>query len=152
MPPSRRSLHAHTSRPPRSPRRLTVQSLVLVCLVGATGTVAMAHDTVTIDQDGAVRTVATPDGATVAEVLESAGVTTSEHDLVQPGPDAVVDDGDTVVVRTSREIEVETDGRVETVRTTAGTVGEYLASSGLAPTARSARRPGRRRSGASPCV
>ncbi|ROS78706.1 ubiquitin-like domain-containing protein [Cellulomonas sp. PhB143] len=105
------------------------RSAVLAGLVGTTTVYGFAHSTVQVDDDGHVRDVSTYAG-TVGGVLEAAGVHPDADDVVQPGLDAPVGDGDTVVVRTNRAITVQMDGRTRTVHTTARTVGEYLESLG----------------------
>ncbi|PUB22276.1 uncharacterized protein YabE (DUF348 family) [Promicromonospora sp. AC04] len=83
----------------------------------------------TIDYNGDVRTVGVY-GNTVAAALASQHIELDRDDIVQPAATAAVGPGGTVVVRTSREVTVELDGQIITLRTTAGTVGELLAALG----------------------
>ncbi|WP_369369766.1 ubiquitin-like domain-containing protein [Promicromonospora sp. Populi] len=89
-----------------------VAGLAAVATV-ASGSVAFAeaHKTVTLDIDGTSRTVTTYSGS-VEGLLESQGVRLGERDLVAPGNDAELSDGDQVVVRYARQVTM-TDGDAE---------------------------------------
>lgn len=91
---------------------------------------------------GALRkevTIRTPDRTvrmvtyrhTVREVLQQAGVSVAPSDEVDPPPGARVGEGMTIVVRPAVGVTLIADGRVRSVRTTAGTVAELLARQGL---------------------
>lgn len=96
---------------------------------------------VVLDINGKVTTTSAQ-GHTVADVLAEKHVDVKAEDLVVPGPDSVADDGETIVVRTSREVTVEFDGTAEKVETTAQTVGELLAE--LGPRIEGAQTPANR--------
>lgn len=127
-----------------APARWLVRGAVVGVLVAVTGTYVVNAGTLTIDYNGNLHTVGVY-GTTVGEALAMHGVELGADDVVQPAADASVEAGGSVVVRTSRPITFELDGQVITVRTTAGTVGEFLASLGprgdgaLATASRSAR-------------
>ncbi|MFI6423487.1 ubiquitin-like domain-containing protein [Promicromonospora sp. NPDC050880] len=126
------------------PARWVVRGAVVGTLVAVSGVYAANAGTLTIDYNGVVRTVGVY-GDTVGEALASQHIDLTADDVVQPAADAAVGPGNTVVVRTSREITVELDGQTITLRTTAGTVGELLAALGprgdgaLATASRTAR-------------
>lgn len=89
-----------------------VAGLSAVAIV-ASGSVAFAEarKTVTLDVDGTAKTITTYSGS-VAGVLESQGVRLGERDLVAPGTDAELSDGDQIVVRYARQVTM-TDGETE---------------------------------------
>jgi uncharacterized protein YabE (DUF348 family) len=87
---------------------------------------------VVLDADGEVRTVHTF-GATVADVLDSAGVELGEHDVVAPPPDTPVGDGDHVLVRSPRDLTVDLDGHELSRSVIAADLGEGLHQIGLDP-------------------
>jgi len=108
--PASSSDEQHTH--PRRRRLPLVAALTAAAVVVGGGAVAYgeARKTVTLDVDGTVETVSTLAGS-VAGVLASQGVEVDERDLVAPGADAPLNDGDEVVVRYGRELNVEIDGK-----------------------------------------
>ncbi|MGW2093049.1 aggregation-promoting factor C-terminal-like domain-containing protein [Promicromonospora sukumoe] len=111
------------------PARWLVRGAVVGVLVGASGVYAANASMLTIDYNGDVRMVGVY-GDTVAEALASQNLELEPDDVVQPAATSGVGPGSTVVVRTSRDVTIELDGQVMTLRTTAGTVGELLAALG----------------------
>ena len=111
------------------PARWLVRGAVVGALAGVSGMYVANATTLTIDYNGDVRTVGVY-GDTVADALASQHIDLARDDVVQPAATADVGPGGTVVVRTSREVTVELDGQIITLRTTAGTVGELLAALG----------------------
>ncbi|MCB7137003.1 ubiquitin-like domain-containing protein [Cellulosimicrobium marinum] len=109
----------------RRVQRLVAQGVVVVGLVGVTGAFATLHKSVTLDVDGELYDVSAY-GRTVAEVLDYQDVAVAPDDLVEPALDRSARDGGTIVVRTSQDVTVEIDGRLQTISTTARTVGELL--------------------------
>ncbi len=124
--------------------RWVVRGAVVGTLAAVSGVYVANANTLTIDYNGVVRTVGVY-GDTVGEALASQHIRLGRDDVVQPAATSDVGAGGTVVVRTSREVTVELDGQVMTLRTTAGTVGELLAALGprgdgaLATASRTAR-------------
>ena len=94
----------------------------------ATGAVtgAAAHKTVTLDVDGTLTSVSTFAGS-VDGLLEEADVDLASRDVVAPGLDTGLQDGDEVVVRRARLLTVLTDGEQRSVWTTALSADEALA-------------------------
>ncbi|KRC42528.1 hypothetical protein ASE27_03015 [Oerskovia sp. Root918] len=109
--------------------RLVAQAAILATVVGTTGVFALAHKSVVLDVDGEVRTVSAY-GSTVGDLLDFQDVAIKDSDLVEPAADERATDGGTIVVRTSREISLELDGKPQTFVTTARTVGELLTALG----------------------
>ncbi|MFD6140462.1 ubiquitin-like domain-containing protein [Promicromonospora sp. NPDC060271] len=124
--------------------RWVVRGAVVGTLAAVTGVYAANANVLTIDYNGELHTVGVY-GDTVGEALASQHIRLGRDDVVQPATTSGVAQGGTVVVRTSREVTVELDGQVMTLRTTAGTVGELLAALGprgdgaLATASRTAR-------------
>ncbi len=113
---------------PAATRFVARTAVVAAVAVGAAGVVD-AHAEITLDVDGAVRTV-DGYGDTVADVLAFNGVRPGPDDLVQPALTASAPDDGEVVVRTSKDVTMEIDGETVTFPTTAHTVGELLAALG----------------------
>lgn len=114
-------------REPRAPRavRFVAQGVVLATLVGATTAFTTMHKTVTIEVNGELRTVSAF-GRTVDDILDGHLVELSAKDQVYPTGSTVVGDGDLIVVRTLKDLQVEIDGEMQTIASTALTVGEVL--------------------------
>jgi len=98
--------------------RLFLSKTVLIAL-GAVAVLAVAGTTVgysalttsvTVSLDGEPRDVRAM-GDTVEEVLESEDIELGEHDIVAPGLDERVEDGDKIAVRFGRELELTVDGK-----------------------------------------
>lgn len=116
----------------RRGRRTLVAALAAAAVATGGGVaVASAHKTIKLDVDGVEQTVSTFAGS-VEGLLEEQDVTLGEHDAVGPEPDAALEDGDLVVVRSARQIRVDVDGEQRAMWTTAQTTGEAIASFGEA--------------------
>jgi resuscitation-promoting factor RpfB len=98
---------------------------VLVSLTVGAGISIAEHKTITVDVDGETRSVGTMSGD-VDGALDAAGLDVHERDVVAPALNAHISDGDTVVVRRAREVELTVDGQQRKVWTTAQTVDEAL--------------------------
>jgi uncharacterized protein YabE (DUF348 family) len=122
---------AHSAQRRRRPL-LGIAAVVLTVLGIVAGTLIVLTRTVTVSVDGQSRSVTTMRG-TVAGVLASAGVTVGAHDRVEPGPQAPVSEGSTVVVSRGRLVTVTMDGRPVELWTTARTVDQALAELGHDP-------------------
>ncbi len=110
--------------------RLVVGALLLTLIAGGAMAVSR-HKTVLVDVDGetvALNTMSTD----VDAVLEDAGYSIGEHDVVAPAGGSAVSDGDTVVLRRARELTLTVDGTPRTLWTTALTVNEALSQERLA--------------------
>ena len=98
-----------------------------VVLVGAGGGGAWAaSNEVAVDAYGEETTVRTF-GGTVAEILEAQGIEVQDSDLVIPGLDETVSDGDEIQVIERRPVTVTIDGVAQELLTTSTTVGDALA-------------------------
>ena len=115
----------HRQSGQRRPVRRAVQGAVLVALVAGTTAFTAMHKTITIEVDGDARTVSAF-GSTVQDVLGGQQVTLADRDEVFPSAASAVADGDLIVVRTMRTVDVEIDGTSRSMQSTALTVGEVL--------------------------
>ncbi len=111
----------------------------IIVAVGATAAFAVAggsvayaakSKTVTVSVDGQVRKVHTF-GSTVADALKAEKVQVGEHDVVAPGVDSKLQDGQEIAVQYGRPLTVNADGAKKAYWTTADSVNEALADLGL---------------------
>ncbi|TCC10388.1 resuscitation-promoting factor [Kribbella soli] len=111
----------------------------IIVAVGATAAFAVAggsvayaakSKTVSLSVDGQVRKVHTF-GSTVADALKAEKVQVGEHDVVAPGVDAKLKDGQEIAVQYGRPLTVNADGAKKAYWTTADSVNEALADLGL---------------------
>ena len=109
----------------RRPARFVAQGLVLATVLAGTTAFTTLHRTVTVEVDGVAHEVS-GFSRTVDDVLASSSLDVGAQDQVFPSLDSPVDDGDLVVVRTVRDVQVEIDGTSQTIQSSARTVGEVL--------------------------
>jgi resuscitation-promoting factor RpfB len=109
----------------RRPVMLVLQAVVLVALLAGTVAWTAAGKTVSLAVDDAVTEISLR-GATVADVLEAADLSVGEHDSLVPSADTAIEDGDRVVLRRGRELQLVVDGEPRTVWVTALSVEEAL--------------------------
>ncbi|WP_245861922.1 ubiquitin-like domain-containing protein [Sanguibacter antarcticus] len=112
---------------PQVPRpvRLVAQTVILATIVSGTTAFTTLHKSVTLEVNGDVRTVSVF-GRTVDDVLAGQVVDLSANDKIYPEGSTIVNDGDLIVVRTLKDIQIEIDGEMQTIASTALTVGEVL--------------------------
>lgn len=99
--------------------------MVLACIAGASFSYVNLDKSLTMDVDGVIQDVSIM-GRTVGDALGSADVVLASGDQVYPAAHTRVVDGDLIVVRTAKQIELEIDGKREVITSTAATVGEIL--------------------------
>ncbi|WP_129789591.1 ubiquitin-like domain-containing protein [Promicromonospora panici] len=104
---------APQAAPSKRRRRWPLVAGLSAAAIVASGSVAFAQaqKTVTLDIDGTSKTITTYSGS-VAGMLESQDVRLGDRDLVAPGADAKLSDGDEIVVRYARQVTM-TDGKGE---------------------------------------
>ncbi|MGW4688811.1 ubiquitin-like domain-containing protein [Streptomyces sp. NPDC004244] len=115
---------------PAAWRRIVPQALVVAFLAGGTTAFVAADKSVRLTVDGRSRTLHTFAGD-VGELLASEGLGVGAHDLVAPARGAALDDGDEVVVRYGRPLQLTLDGQSRQVWTTADTVEAALRQFGI---------------------
>lgn len=113
--------------PSKRRRRWPLVAGLAAVAIAASGSVAFAEarKTVTLDVDGTVKTVTTYSGS-VQGMLESQGVRLGERDVVAPGTDASLADGDQVVVRYARQVTMSDGADEKDVWVTVTDAGEAL--------------------------
>jgi resuscitation-promoting factor RpfB len=123
--------------------RLVVAGLLLV-LAFAGGYAISVSKTVTLNVDGTAMRVKTMKSR-VIDVVKENGFAVTERDDLYPAADVAVHDGESVVLRRSRPLQISLDGQgVKQVWTTASTVDEALAQLAMTDTAPAAANRGNR--------
>ncbi|GHB72245.1 hypothetical protein GCM10010347_48160 [Streptomyces cirratus] len=126
----RRAAPATATAGPDHWRRIVPQALVVAFLAGGTTAFVAADKTVRLTVDGVPRTLHTfADG--VDELLAAEDLGVGPHDLVAPGRDTALEDGEEVVVRYGRPLHLTLDGAPRQVWTTARTVEGALHQIGV---------------------
>lgn len=105
--------------------KLSLFALVLLGLVGGSAAYFAAQKALTLTVDGESRTVHTY-ADTTAEVLADEGLTPAAHDVLLPGAQTHLVDGDTVVLNRARPLTLTVDGVQSEVYTTALSVDDAL--------------------------
>ncbi|MGL4305175.1 MAG: transglycosylase family protein [Mycobacteriaceae bacterium] len=117
----------------------TVIGALFVALASAGILAVVKHKSLTVDVDGQTFELSTMKSS-VDDVLEDAGYAPGEQDAVAPAVSASVADGDHIVLRRARQIDLSIDGDTKKVWTTALTVDEALQQLNLQDTAPGASR------------
>lgn len=126
-------------------KAITAVALAGALIAGGTTTATGLHKDVHLNVDGQVM----PAGGfalTVADVLAAQGITIASGDIVTPGLDSPIADGETVSVRFRKQVTLHVDGTPHTFTTTAATLNGALVEApvedlstawlSMAPTAR----------------
>jgi uncharacterized protein YabE (DUF348 family) len=92
---------------------IALGAVVVLAVAGTTVGYSALSKNVTVSLDGETREVSAM-GDTVQEVLESEDIEVGEQDIVAPGLDESVEDGDKISVRFGRELELTVDGKTST--------------------------------------
>jgi len=122
---SQRTRTRERSHGPSRHVRWGAQAMVLAAVVGTTGAFTVYHRHLDLDVDGNTRSVDAY-GWTVGDVLKQQHVAVKAGDVVEPALSAPARGVDQIVVKTSRQVQIEVDGEQKTVTTTASTVGELM--------------------------
>jgi len=110
-------------------RRAAQGAAVLAVVAGAVG-VSQYDKSVTLSVDGKTTSTHVFAG-TVGDVLAKKDIKVGAHDIVAPGVDTAVTDGQKIVVRFGRKLTVTLDGKTQDYWTTATTVSAALQQIGL---------------------
>lgn len=121
---------ARKAERPDALRQLLPRALVLAFLAGGTSAFLANDKAVRLSVDGEPRNLHTF-ADDVEELLRLQGVRTGSHDIVAPGRNAGLRNGDEVAVRHGRPVSLTLDGRRRRVWTTARTVDEALRQLGV---------------------
>lgn len=128
----------------RSPVMRTLVGALLVTIGAGGGYAVAAHKTVTLDVDGTAMKVSTVKSR-VSDILSDYGYAVSERDDVAPAKHNAVHDGDTIVLKRSRQLDISVDGQgSKKVWTTAATVNDALTQLSMTDTAPTAASRGSR--------
>jgi len=98
---------------------------VVLALAGTFFGYQALANTVTLSLDGQADTVSSM-GDTVGEVLADQGIEIGAHDIVAPGLDQAVADGDRITVRFGKPLQLNVDGKATTYWVTATDVNGAL--------------------------
>jgi len=112
------------------PGRYAAHAAVLTAVVGASITYAAANKSVTLSVDGSQEKVHAF-ASNVGDLLDDQGIKVSDRDLVAPGANAKITDGDTVVVKYARPLTLTIDGEKKTYWTTELSVDSALKTLGV---------------------
>lgn len=112
------------------PARVAAGAVALGAVVGGAAAYAHSSKTVTLLVDGQRRTV-DADADTVQALLADEHIAVTNRDIVAPGMDSDLKDGEQVVVRFARPLTVTVDGVTHTYWTTALTVDDALTAVGI---------------------
>ncbi|HLS02504.1 MAG TPA: ubiquitin-like domain-containing protein, partial [Beutenbergiaceae bacterium] len=116
-----------TDKPHSKRRKGFIAAGVVALLLGGGGVAAAStHKSVDVDIDGEVVSVGTF-SSSVAGALDAAGFEPATHDQVSPEPDAALENGATVTVRTAHQVEFDEDGDTVELWTIGRTAGDALA-------------------------
>jgi uncharacterized protein YabE (DUF348 family) len=107
-----------------------VGATAVLAIVGGSAAYAAKSKTVTVSVDGQPQKVHTF-GSTVADALEAKDITVGEHDLVAPGLQSKLQEGQEIAVRFGRQLTVTVDGRKRSFWTTATNLNDALVDLGL---------------------
>lgn len=128
----------------RSPLLRALVAALLVVIGAGGGYAIAAHKTVTLNVDGNAMTVTTVKSQ-VSEVLADYGYALTDRDDVAPAKHDAVRDGDTIVLKRSRPLDISVDGQgTQQVWTTANTVNDALSQLSMTDTAPTAATRGSR--------
>ena len=92
---------------------IALAAVAVLAVAGTTVGYSALSTNVTLSLDGKDQDVRAM-GDTVGEVLESEDIEVGEHDIVAPGLDEPVDDGDKISIRFGREVDLTVDGNTTT--------------------------------------
>jgi uncharacterized protein YabE (DUF348 family) len=92
---------------------IALGAVIVLAVAGTTVGYSALSTSVTVSLDGEPREVRAM-GDTVGEVLESEDIEVGEHDIVAPGLDERIEDGDRIAVRFGRQLELTVDGETTT--------------------------------------
>ena len=96
----------------------------------ATLTIERAFDADVLEDGKKTATVHSVD-ATVAQLLEQAGVELGKYDKVSPSKDTVLEDGQKIAITRAYDVKVTADGKTTTVKCLDNTVSELLKRAGV---------------------
>ncbi|GIZ98260.1 hypothetical protein TTY48_28720 [Tsukamurella sp. TY48] len=127
--PSKSRLAAAATRLENGPVRALTGAMLIAVMAGG-GTAAAMYTEVTVNVDGQPREVSTM-SRSVKSILNSAGIAAGADDKVVPALNQTVSPDQPITVQHARDIAVDVNGSVRTVKTTDLSMGAALAAAGL---------------------
>lgn len=127
--PSKSRLQGVATRLENGPVRALTGAMLVAVMAGG-GTAAAMYTEVTVTVDGQPREVSTM-SRSVKSILNSAGIAAGADDKVTPALNQSVSSDQPITVQHARDIAVNVNGTVRTVKTTDLSMGAALASAGL---------------------
>ncbi|GAB6900782.1 hypothetical protein JCM9957A_38720 [Kineosporia succinea] len=112
------------------PARYIAQAVVVAAAVGGSVWYSQANKTITLSVDGRTTEVHSF-ASSVSDLLDDQNISVGDRDLVAPASDASVGEGDTVVVRYARPLNLTVDGTERTYWTTELSVDKALLALGV---------------------
>lgn len=112
------------------PARYIAQAVVLAATVGGSVWYSQANKTITLSVDGRTTEIHTF-ASDVKDVLDGENISVDDRDLVAPSADSEIGEGDTVVVRYARPLNLTVDGQERTYWTTELSVDKALLALGV---------------------
>ncbi len=109
----------------KKPLFIAVSGACIAALTAGTAVFAAAHKTIDLDVDGNITQITTFSGS-VEGLLAQEGIELAPGDVVAPASGATLAEGSQVTVRYQREVSVDRNGEVETLKTTALDAEELL--------------------------
>jgi uncharacterized protein YabE (DUF348 family) len=113
------------------PLRHIAQGAVALAVVGGTAGYTALDKSVALTIDGKTESVSSFGGGTVGDLLSDEGIKVGAHDLVSPGVNAPIEDGQQITVKYGRLLTLTVDGQKREFWTTATTVDAALKQLGL---------------------
>ena len=103
----------------------------VVIVTAAVTTIALAKDTVTINDEGRISYATIEDGQTVNELLAANDISINEGDAVEVSDKQTLKDGMQIVIHRAMPVTVSADGETKKVNMLAGTVQDALDDAGI---------------------
>lgn len=103
----------------------------VVVITAVITTVALSHDTVTINDEGRISYATVKDGLTVSELLTQNDIVINEGDAVEVSDAQTLSNGMQIVIHRALPVTVYVDGKSVTVSMLAGTVEDVLNAAGV---------------------
>jgi uncharacterized protein YabE (DUF348 family) len=113
------------------PLRHIAQGAVALAVVGGTAGYTALDKSVALTIDGKTKSVSSFGGGSVGDLLSDEGIKIGAHDLVSPGLNAPLEDGQQITVKYGRLLTLTIDGQKREYWTTATTVDAALKQLGL---------------------
>ncbi len=109
----------------------TVIAFGIVVLTALVTTIALAGNTVVINDEGRISYATAKRGQTVTQLLEANNISVSSADTVEVSDDQKLTDGMQIIIHRAMPIKLYADGEERTVNILAGTVEDVIREAGI---------------------